>query len=83
MLSKVLLAENDLLKTPKIFFHFHFFFSFTASDLYSMKIDGNYDKQKQTSRGVLSKRCSENMQQIYERTPMPRCDFNKVAKQLY
>ena len=23
------------------------------------------------------------MQQIYRRTPMPKCDFNKVAKQLY
>ena len=34
--------------------------------------------QKQPSRGVLRKRCSENMQQIYMRTPMPTCDFNKV-----
>ena len=25
------------------------------------------------------KRCSENMHQIYKRTPMPKCDFNKVA----
>ena len=39
--------------------------------------------QKQTSRGVRKKRCSENMQQIYKRTPMPKCDFNKVAKSLY
>ena len=39
--------------------------------------------QKQPSRGVLRKRCSENMQQIYMRTPMPKCDFNKVALQLY
>ena len=39
--------------------------------------------QKQPSRGVLIKRCSENMQQIYRRTPMPKCDLNKVAKQLY
>ena len=38
--------------------------------------------QKQPSRGVLKKRCSENMQQIYIRTPMPNCDFNKVAKPL-
>ena len=36
--------------------------------------------QKQPPRGVLSKRCSENMQQIYGRTPMQKCDFNKVAK---
>ena len=38
--------------------------------------------EKQPFRGVLRKRCSENMQQIY-RTPIPKCDFNKVAKQLY
>ena len=38
--------------------------------------------QKQLFRGVLKKRCSENMQQIYRRTPMLKCDFNKVAKQL-
>ena len=38
--------------------------------------------QKQTSRGVLRKRCSENIQQIYRRTPMPKCDFNKVATKI-
>ena len=38
--------------------------------------------QKQPPRGVLSKRCYENMQQIYRRKPMPKCDFNKVAKQI-
>ena len=38
--------------------------------------------QKQPSRGVPSKRFSENMQQIYRRTPMPKCDFNKVAKKV-
>ena len=35
--------------------------------------------QRQQSSGVLSKRCSEDMQQIYRRTPIPKCDFNKVA----
>ena len=39
--------------------------------------------QKQPSRGILRKRRSEDMQQIYRRTPMPKWDFNKVAKQLY
>ena len=39
--------------------------------------------QKQPSRSVLRKRCSENIQQIYRRTPMPKYNFNKVAKQLY
>ena len=37
-------------------------------------------------KGPLTKaaiqRCSENMQQIYRRTPMQKYDFNKVAKQL-
>ena len=38
------------------------------------------ENQKQPFRGVLGKRCSENTQQIYRRTtPMPKCDFNKVA----
>ena len=35
--------------------------------------------QKQPPRFVLRKRCSENTQQIYKRTSMPKCDFNKVA----
>ena len=39
--------------------------------------------QKQPSRGVLRKMGSENMQQIYGRTPVPKSDFNKVALQLY
>ena len=37
--------------------------------------------QKQPFRGVLRKRFSENMYQIYRRTPMPKCDFKKVAEQ--
>ena len=37
--------------------------------------------QKHPFSGVLIKRCSENMQQIYRQTPMPKYDFNKVAKQ--
>ena len=39
--------------------------------------------QKQPPKGVLKERCSENMQQIYSRTSMPKCDLNKVALQLY
>ena len=39
--------------------------------------------QKQPPRGVLKKKRSENMQQIYSRTPMQKRDFNKLAKQLY
>ena len=35
--------------------------------------NGSY--RKQPFRGVLDKRCSENMQQIYGRTPTPKCDL--------
>ena len=31
------------------------------------------------SKGVLKKKYSENMQEIYRRTPMPKCDFDKVT----
>ena len=37
--------------------------------------------QKQPSRGVLMKKCSENIQEIYRRTPIPKGDFNKAALQ--
>ena len=40
-----------------------------------LKINWNF--QKQLLRGVPRKRCSENMQQIYKRTPMPKCDFKE------
>ena len=40
-------------------------------------------EQTQQPRGVLRKRCSENMQQIYRRTPRPKSDFNKVTLKLY
>ena len=49
--------------------------NFMAVD--SMKI------QKPPFTGVLRKMCSENIQEIYRRITMPKCDFNKAAKQLY
>ena len=39
--------------------------------------------QRQPSIGVLIERCSENIQQIYRGTPMPKCDFSKFVKELY
>ena len=39
--------------------------------------------QKQPFREILKKKFSENMQPIYRRTLLPKCYFNKVAKQLY
>ena len=43
----------------------------------------DFNSQKHSTRGVTMKRCSKNMQQIYSRTPTWKCNFNKVAKQLY
>ena len=40
-------------------------------------------KNKQPSASALKKRCSENMQQIYRRTLMLKCDFNKFAMGIY
>ena len=37
--------------------------------------------QRCSRKRCFRERCSEKMQQIYRRTPMPKCDFNKVAKQ--
>ena len=48
------------------------------SNLFCQKIE----IQKQPYRGFPRKRCSENIQQIYRRTSMPKCDFNKVAATL-
>ena len=36
-------------------------------------------EQRQPSKGVLIKRCSENMQQVYWKTSMPKFDFSKIA----
>ena len=36
----------------------------------------NNKLQKQPPRDVLNKRCSENMQQVYRRTPMSTCPLS-------
>ena len=58
-------------------------FYFRHSSLTDLFLSCSYFRkfycQKQPSRGVLRKRCSENMQQIY-RTPMPKCDLFKFTR---
>ena len=39
--------------------------------------------EKQPSRSVRRKMCSEYMLEIYKRAPMPMCNFNKVALQVF
>ena len=56
---------------------------FTLSQSFEGEIDSYYwYLQKQPLAGAPKKRCSENMDQIYWRTPMLKCDFKKVALQL-
>ena len=43
----------------------------------------NYSKTQSAIKGIFIKRCPENLQQGYRRKPMPKCDFNKIALQLY
>ena len=62
-------------------FYSKFEFNVNAAYLLSKK-DSLEDVLKLPSRGVLRKRCSQNMHQIYQRTPMPKCDLKKVAFQL-
>ena len=45
-----------------------------------LKIISTRKNHKQPPRGVLRKRCSESIQQIYRRAPMLKCNFNKVAR---
>ena len=44
-----------------------------------MKLFVRIVSQKQSSKGVLITMCSKNMQQIYRRTPILKCDFHKVG----
>ena len=61
-----------------------FLISVIVFDSLSMwKVERRKDVQKQPPIGAPRKRCSKNMQQIYRKTPMPRCNFNKVLKQFY
>ena len=80
-------AEIDLEVYGKSFYYSGYFcYNYLFIDMNQFKSFNNLCllfNQKQPSRGVLIKRCSENMQYIYKRTPMLKCDFNKVALQLY
>ena len=64
--------------------YYTLFFNYKNSKGYicQYKCQGVY-LQNQPSRGVLKKKCSEYIQQIYRRTPMSKCDFNEVAQQTY
>ena len=62
------------------FYKDHFWFILFLTMLVLAKTN---NIRKQRSKGALRKNCSDNMQQICRRTPIPKCDFNKVALQPY
>ena len=55
----------------------------TFSTIHTINATSEVYLLKQSSSSVLSKKCSKNMYQIYRRTAMPKCHFNKVVLQLY
>ena len=74
-------------KKPRAPFMDHFGNTIKLSVKNSSPFSGKQNRttcnfQKHSSSGVLKKWCSENMQQIYWRPLMPKCDFNKVASQI-
>ena len=76
---------DELASTNKIIAMFTMIFFIYCRDKLRRitKLSKRVNLQKQPSRGALKRRCSEIMQHIYRRTHIPKCDFNKAAKQLY
>ena len=56
---------------------------YIAEGKYHHLIPSKIELKTEETPNVLKERCLENMQQINRRTPMPKCDFKKVAKQIY
>ena len=71
------------LKIQQTNFLFHFFFICISFFPFPNNFISIWLIQKHTPRSVPRKRCSENMQYIYWRTPMPKYDLNKVAITLW
>ena len=66
-----------------IFFHNQRSFLYSCCNHCNINLHSKLHTKKQPCKGVLIKSCSEKLQQIYRKKPMPKCVFNKVAKQLY
>ena len=78
--------ERPVIRAPNVpllstYFLSNFSIMLTRQCCWEIHID--ISEAAHQSRGILINTCSENMQQNYRRTPMPKRDFNKVAKQLY
>ena len=73
-------VANDL---SRHFYNIFFPFQVTLLIIWLLKITENskinWNKLEAALHWCSYKRCYVNMQQIYRRTPMPRCNFNKVV----
>ena len=78
----IVIISHYYLTHPFTWFIFQILCNVKSMKLFWSMWEANIS-QRQPSRGVLRKRYSENMQQIHRRTPMPKCDVNLVALQLY
>ena len=58
-----------------------YIWKFIMNKSYLSFSDTNIQTQKQPPKCVFKTKCSENMHQTSRRTPMLKCDLNKVAKQ--
>ena len=70
-------------QTYRSYFKILYFDGMSVYHIFSRYQCGFRKWQKQTSKSVHITSCSEIMYEIYRRTPVLKCDFNKVAKQLY
>ena len=64
------------LRCPKFFVWYSCFYGLAA-------VTQNCSFKQVSKKYAALKRCSENMQHIYRKTPMLKCDFTKVTLQLY
>ena len=58
---------------------YHIVFLFLLPIMHSNSLLHSFQLSESDVQSVLKKRCSGNMQQIYSKTPLPNCDFNKVV----
>ena len=61
-------------------FHFRYVFFWSKHNIFYFFV---YFYAETATQRWLKKMCFENMQQIYRKTRMRKCDFNKVFLQLY
>ena len=64
-----------------LFNHFKIIWPFATIYIFGLykKPCQSLENSSTLSRSSPRKRCSKNVQQIYRRTPMPKCDFNKLC----